>query len=150
MKLNKIPKNELELLSYTEIARLYLKESKVTKNTADLFKEICNLLDLSENDYVDKIADFFQSLSTSKEFILLENGEWDLKSNHKVKVEIEDLYDENNNDEELENEEEDSEDNIEDEEEDIDLINDNKTYIDDDSDDDLANLTIINDEELED
>ena len=49
MKLNKIPKSELELLPYTEIAKMYLKENKKTKNTADLFKSICNLLDLSES-----------------------------------------------------------------------------------------------------
>ena len=35
MKLNNIPKNELELLSYTEIAKMYLTENKITKNTAD-------------------------------------------------------------------------------------------------------------------
>ena len=86
MKLNKIPKNELDLLSYKEIAKMYLQENKTTMNTADLFKEICNLLELSENEYVDKIADFFESLTTSKEFILLEDGKWDLKSNHKVKI----------------------------------------------------------------
>ena len=34
MKLNNIPKNELELLSYKEIAKMYLEENKVTKNTA--------------------------------------------------------------------------------------------------------------------
>ena len=28
MKLNKIPKSELELLSYTEIAKIYLEETK--------------------------------------------------------------------------------------------------------------------------
>ncbi len=54
MKLNNIPKNELELLSYTEIAKMYLTENKITKNTADLFKEICILLELSAGEYVDK------------------------------------------------------------------------------------------------
>ena len=130
MKLNKIPKNELELLSYTELAKMYLKENKKTKNTADLFKEICNLLDLSDDEYVEKIADFFESLTTSKEFILLEDGTWDLKSNHKVKVVIEDIEDDSS---------EESEENIEEEpetEEDIDMIENDETFIDDDSDDD--------------
>ena len=146
MKLSKIPKNELELLSYTEIAKLYLKENKTTKNTAELFKEICRLLELTDDVYVENIADFFQSLSTSKEFILLDNGEWDLKSNHKVKVDIDDIYDETNTDEELteDTEEEEPEEN------DLDLMDDSKSFIDDDSDDELANLTIINDDELED
>jgi len=144
MKLNKMPKNELELLSYTEIAKMYLKENKTTKNTANLFKEVCNLLELSENEYVDKIADFFESLTTSKEFILLEDGTWDLKSNHKVKVIIEDIEDDS--EEENENEEEIEE--IDEEEEEIDVIDDD-SYIDDDSDDDLADLTIVDDEDIE-
>lgn len=147
MKLNQIPKEELELLSYTDIAQKYLEENKKTMNTADLFKEVCNLLELSESEYVDKIADFFQSLTTSKDFILLEDGTWDLKINHKVKVSMEEIYDENNSDEE----EETDEDIIETDEEpdDLDTINDDDSYIDDDADDDLADLTIVNDDELE-
>ena len=148
MKLNKIPKNELELLSYTEIAKMYLKENKETKNTAELFKIICELLELTETDYVDNIADFFQSLSTSKEFILLDNGEWDLKSNHKIKVSMDDIYDDNNS----ENEEDDKdkeEDQIDEDEDDIDLMDNNDSFIDTDNDDELADLTIINDDELE-
>ena len=100
MKLNQIPINELELLPYTSIAKMYLEENKTTKNTADLFREVCNLLELSEDEYVDNIADFFESLTTSKEFILLEDGTWDLKSNHKVKVVIDDIDDEESDEEE--------------------------------------------------
>ena len=144
MKLNKIPKSELELLSYKEIAKLYLEENKTTKNTADLFKEICNLLELSEDEYVNKIADFFESLTTAKEFILLEDGTWDLKSNHKVKVVIEDIEDET-----PEEQDEDEEELDDTEEEDLDIIDDDG-FIDDDADDDLADLTIVDDEELED
>ena len=146
MKLNKIPKNELELLSYTEIAKMYLKENKETKNTAELFKIICELLELTETDYVDNIADFFQSLSTSKEFILLDNGEWDLKSNHKIKVSMDDIYDDNNSENE-EDDEDKEEDQID--EDDIDLMDNNDSFIDTDNDDELADLTIINDDELE-
>lgn len=144
MKLNNIPKNELELLSYKEIAKMYLEENKVTKNTADLFKEVCKLLDLSEQEYVDKIADFFESLTTSKEFILLEDGTWDLKSNHKVKVSIEDLDDDTTEETESDSDEVDEEQEIND----IDAIN-NDNFIDDDTDDDLADLTIVDDDELE-
>ena len=125
---------------------MYLKENKTTKNTAELFKEICRLLELSDDEYVDKIADFFESLTTSKEFILLEDGTWDLKSNHKIKVVIEDIEDEN---EEETEEDEELEDLTDEEEEELDIIDDD-SYIDDDDDDDLADLTIIDDDELED
>lgn len=147
MKLNQIPIQELELLPYTSIAKMYLEENKTTKNTADLFKEVCKLLQLSDEEYVDSIADFFESLTTSKEFILLEDGTWDLKSNHKVKVVIEDIEEEETDEEENEEEEiEDLEGQMED---DIDLIDDDDSFIDDDADDDLADLTIVDDDELE-
>ena len=71
MSLSKMTKEEIELLSYTDIAKLYLEENKKTLNTAELFKEVCNLLSLSEVEYQEKITDFFQSLTTSKDFILL-------------------------------------------------------------------------------
>lgn len=143
MKLNKMTKEELELMPYTEIAALYLEENKKTMNTADLFKEVCNLLELSESVYVDKIADFFESLTTSKEFILLEDGTWDLKSNHTVKVNIDEIYEEKD---EIEDEEQEEE--PEEEPDDLDALDNDDDYIDDD-DDDLADLTIVDDEELE-
>ena len=141
MKLSKMSKEDLELLSYTNIAKLYLEENKKTMNTADLFHQVCSLLELSEQEYQDKIADFFQSLTTSKEFILLDNGEWDLKTNHKVKIDMDELYedkDEEDIDEDLENDdmnEEDEYNSIDDEEE----------Y----AEDDLSDLTILNEDELD-
>ena len=54
MKLSKMNKEDLELLSYTDIAKLYLEENKTTMNTADLFHQVCSLLGLSERDYQEK------------------------------------------------------------------------------------------------
>lgn len=142
MKLSKMTIEELELLPYTSIAKLYLEEYKTTLNTADLFKEVCNLLRLSENEYQDKIVDFFQSLTTSKDFILLDDGKWDLKSNHKVKYVDYDLDDEKT-DEDLEYElEPDDEMNEEDE---FNSIDDEEEY----AEDDLSDLTILNEDELD-
>ena len=141
MKLSKMKKEDLELLSYTNIAKLYLEENKTTMNTADLFKQVCNLLELSEREYQDKIADFFQSLTTSKEFILLEDGTWDLKTNHKIKIIIDDLYEEKEEDGELETEQ----DNEIDEEDEYNSIDDEEEY----AEDDLADLTILNEDELD-
>ena len=147
MKLSKMKKEDLELLSYTNIAKLYLEENKITLNTADLFKEICKLLELSEREYQNKIADFFQSLTTSKEFILLEDGKWDLKNNHSIKVSIDDIYDDTTTED---NEDEDNlEEEIEEDTDDINSINDDESYQDEDDDNDLANLTIIDEDELE-
>jgi DNA-directed RNA polymerase subunit delta len=143
MKLSKMPKEELELLSYTKIAKMFLEESKTTMNTADLFKEVCTLLSLSDQEYQNKIADFFQSLSTSKEFILLSDGKWDLKANHSVKITMDDLY---------EDKESDDSESFEDTEEDINEENDDNYDTMDDYDDDtddLGDLSIVDEEELE-
>ena len=139
MKLSKIKKDDLELLSYSTIAKMYLEENKIPLNTAELFKNICNLLEIPEQEYQEKITDFFQALMTSKDFILLEDGKWDLKSNHKVKIIYEDDDDKDEDfDEEI----------IEDFEEiddDYDTTRDNNDY----HDDDLSDLTIIDEDDLE-
>ena len=140
MSLSKMTKEELELLSYTDIAKLYLEENKTTLNTAELFKEVCNLLSLSEAVYQEKITDFFQSLTTSKDFILLQDGKWDLKSKHSVKVVMEDLYEEQADDEEFELEPEEMT-----EEDEFNSIDDEEDY----ADDDLSDLTILNEDELD-
>lgn len=143
--LKKMTKEELELLSYTRIAELYLKENKKTLSTADLFKEVCKLLELGEIEYQNQLTDFFQSLTTSKEFILLNDGTWDLKSNHSVKVNMDDIYEEK--DEELGEDENDNgiPDELEDEEYDSNV----EDNYDDDNDEDLADLTILADDEIE-
>ena len=140
-------KEEIEQLSYTKIAELYLKENKTTLNTASLSKVVCQLLELDEETYKEKMPDFFESLTTAKEFILLPDGNWDLKMNHKVKIDIDDIYEDeeieiNAKEEDIEIEE--MEDNI-DEEENYDDITD-----DDFEEDELSDLSIVAEEELED
>lgn len=147
MKLSQMTKEEIEQLSYTKIAELYLKENKTTLNTASLFKVVCQLLELDEETYKEKMPDFFESLTTAKEFILLADGNWDLKINHKVKIDIDDIYEDeeieiNAKEEDIEIEE--MEDNI-DEEENYDDITD-----DDFEEDELSDLSIVAEEELED
>lgn len=146
MKLSKMNKEEIELLSYTNIAKLYLEENKKTMNTADLFKQVCNLLELSENEYQDKIADFFQTLTTSKEFILLDDGKWDLKQNHKIKIDMDELYEDKDEEETEEEYQDELEDDELDEEEEYNSIDDEDEY----AEEDLSDLTILNEEELED
>lgn len=144
MKLLKMKKEELEQLSYPKIAELYLKESKEKLSTAELFKEVCNLLDLSEEEYTNKIADFFETLTTSKEFILLNDGKWDLKENHSVKIDIDEIYSEKDEtiDEVIEDEAEDH-DVYEIEEDNYD-----SETTDDNYDEDLEELSIVDESEL--
>ena len=88
MKLKDYKKDELELMGYDDIAILVLEESGKKMKVADIFKKVCNALELSETDYENQIGDFFELLSTNKNFIMLENGFWDLKSKHNSKVVI--------------------------------------------------------------
>ena len=146
MKLNKMPKEELETLSYTDLTEMILKEKKKAVNTPTLFKEICKLLELSDDEYSNQIGDYYTSLTTDKRFILLDGGKWDLKDKHKVEIVIDD--EEEEYDDEAEDEENDEV--VETvESEDIDAMEEEEG-IDVDEDDEFDDLTIIDDEDMED
>lgn len=140
MLLKDMSKEEIELLSYTDLTNLILTENKTSMNTPTIFKKICDLLELSEEEYMDKIGDYYTSLTIDKRFVLLENHEWDLRERHAVELVIDE------DDEEDETISEDEEDISEDEE-----ITEEEISSEDelDTDDDLDDLTVIDDEEDE-
>ena len=138
MKIKDMPIEELEMMSLTDITYMILKEKKKSMSTADLFKEISKLLDLSESDFASKIGDYYTSLNIDKRFVLLENNEWDIRDNHSVEI-IMDDEDEEEVEEEIEEEIEEDDENIDEMIDDEDL----------DVDDDLEDLSIIDDEESE-
>ena len=144
MSLKTMKKEELEILSNKDIAYMILEESKRKLNTADLFKKIIKLLELPDSVFEKKIADFYTALATDKRFILLDNGKWDLRTNHtsdKIIKVAEDDEDEEDDEEEKSEEDEDEieEDNFDDTDED--------DY--DDTNEDLKDLVVIDEEELE-
>ena len=146
MNLKNMKKEELELLSYTDLTEMILKESKKSMNTPKIFKKICELLELSDEEYQNKIGDYYTSLTTDKRFVHLENADWDLRDRHKVEI-ID--YDDEDEDEEIDTEEDEenleSEENNEEENIDEDVLDDESL----DDDDDLEDLSIIDDEELD-
>ncbi len=121
MNVRKMSKDELELLSFTDIAYYIIKLDQESKTTVNLFKEICSLLELSDQEYEDKIADFFTSLTTDKRFILLNSINWDLREKNQTieeeEEEDEDMDEIEDIDEVLDEEEEEDEDNYNDDEE---------------------------------
>ncbi len=123
MKLKNISPEDLELMSYTDITYMMLKESKKTMNTPILFKEICNMLDLSESTFEDKIGDYYTSLTMDKRFVMLDNNEWDIRDNHSVEIVMDD--------DEEEVEEETVEEEIVEEETSDDTLYDDESEIDD-------------------
>lgn len=144
MKLKDISQEELELMSYDDIAVLILEETGKKMKIFDLFKKVCEVLHLSDAEFESKIADFFEILSTDKKFTMLEDGYWDLRAKHNLEIVIdedeEDALSEVEDDEELEDIE------TEEDEEDIFYEADDT---DDEGEDDLQDLVVIDVDEDE-
>ena len=145
MKVSKMPKEELELLSNKELTRLILEENKKPMSTADLFKKIIELLGLPKKTFEAKIADYYTAIATDKNFVLLDDGRWDLKSKYKSDkvVKLEDDDDEEDDDD-PETEEE-----IIDEAPEEDNYDDTDEDYDDEAEEDLKDLVVIDENELE-
>lgn len=90
MNIFKMSKEELELLSFTDIAYEILKKEKSSKSTVEIFRTISELLGLSEDEFAAKIGDFYTTLTTDKRFYALTDGNWDLKDRHTAKIVIDD------------------------------------------------------------
>lgn len=141
MKLKNIDKLDLENMSYDDIAYLILKEKGKKIKTADLFKSVCETLNLSDKEYEEKIGDFFTLLATEKRFLQLDKGYWDLRENHQVKIDIKD-------DEEPEESLDDEIDEESDGDEEA-FYDDTKEADDDDEDDELKDLVIVDEDSSE-
>jgi len=138
-KIKEITKEELEAMSFDDIAYLILKEKGKKMKTVEIFGTIKDLLEMSESEYEARIGDFFTLLSTEKRFLQLEQGFWDLRENHTAKIEIEDEEDEEEIEEEVIDEPE-----IE-EEDDI-FLDESKEPDDDETDDELKDLVVLDEE----
>lgn len=136
-----MPKEELEILSYTDLTELILKEENKSLNTPTIFKKICDLLDYDDSEFTNKIGEYYTALATDKRFVFLENNEWDLREKNPVDIVLDN---EEDIDEEIEEEIEESDEEIE---EDINSVLEDDELEDDEELDDLAILT---DEELDD
>lgn len=143
MKTIKLTSEEIETMSYTDVAHLVLKENGKKMKIQDLFAKVIKLMKLPDSYFESKIGDFFGLLSTDQRFTMLEKGFWDLADNHSKKViieedEEEEISEEETLDEETELSEETEEVNYDDD-----------TVDDDEEDDDLKDLVIMDDGEAE-
>lgn len=139
MKFKTISNEELETLSFDDIAYIILKEKGKKMKINDIFKIICDTLNLGEDAFVNQISDFFALLSSEKRFIQLEKGYFDLRENHTSEISIkaieDEIDDESTDIEEKEDEDEDEEDNNY--YDDLDDVDDDK------EEDDLKELVIV-------
>ena len=140
MLIKNMAKEDLEILSYTDLTELILKEENKPLNTPTIFRKICDLLDLTDEEFSDKIGEYYTSLSTDKRFVFLENNEWDLREKNPVDIILDEEDDE---DEEIDEENDDIEENYE---EDIDDVIEDEEL---DDSEELDDLAILSDEELE-
>lgn len=140
-----MPRAELEILSYTDLTYMLLKENKKPMNTPSIFREICNLLGYTEEEYASKIGDYYTSLTIDKRFVLLDNADWDIRDHHSIEL----VMDDEDEEESIEEEETEEEEEIieEEEEEDIDAIIEDDDL--DDGDDDLDELSLVDEESEE-
>ena len=138
MKLKELTKDELETMSYDDLAYIILEDNGKKMKLMDIFKKIAKVLNLSEEEIETRIADFFEVISTNKQFVMLDKGYWDLSSKHMKNVIIEE-------EEEIEIEETGTEELIEEETKENYYNKDDEESEDDD--DDLSDLVIIDPEE---
>ena len=138
MKFKTATIEELETLPFDDIAYIILKEKGKKMKINDIFRIICDTLNLGESVFENQIGDFFALLATEKRFIQLEKGYWDLRENHTSEISIKEIEDE------LEDEilpdsivEEEDEEDEEDYYDDIDDMDDDK------EEDDLKDLVIV-------
>ncbi len=146
MSLSKMKKEDLELLSNKDITNLILEENKKPLNTAELFKKIIKLLELPDSVFESKIGDYYTALSTDKRFILLDDGTWDLRSRHtsdKV-VKVTDEEDEEDEETDADSEQLDQEEDIEEDD-----YDDTDEEYDEDTNEELKDLVVIDEDELE-
>lgn len=143
MSINDMNKEDLELLSYKDITNLLLEENGAS-NTAQLFKTIITLLEMPSSSYEAKIGDYYTMLTTDKRFILLENGDWDLRKRHTSdKIIIVSDEDEEIEDDIVKSKDEETEESSDE----YDLDSEEESF--DEEDDDLKDLVILDEDELE-
>ena len=136
MAIEKLTQEQLDSMSYTDVAEYVLEQKGKKMKIADLFMEVIKLRGDDTSIFEAKIGDFFGLVSTDKRFVMLDKGLFDLSKKHKNKIDM-------NLDEE-----EDEEMIVEDEEElseDEDVIDyDEAIDVDDDQEeDDYKDLVVI-------
>ena len=144
MLIKNMAKEDLEILSYADLTELILKEENKPLNTPTIFRKICDILGYDDEEYTNKIGDYYTSLTTDKRFVFLDTNEWDLRE--KTPVDI--VMDEDEDEEEVDDEEmnEENQEETSEYEDEIDTMMEDEDIVDDEE---LDDLSILSDEELE-
>ncbi len=141
MAVTKLTSEQLDAMSYTDIAEYVLEQKGKKMKIADIFMEVIKLRgDDPATIFESKIGDFFGLVSSDKRFIMLDKGMFDLTKKHKNNINMD--LEEEDEDEEITLDEEETE-------EDEDVINyDEAIDVDDDQEeDDYKDLVVIDADE---
>lgn len=135
----KLNSDELNDMTYTDIANYVLEKNGKKMKISDLFMEVIKLRgDDPDKVFEQRIGDFFSLISTDKRFIMLDKGYWDLRVKHKNKIVV---AGDDEEDEDIDIElDDDNSDSVEEEKIDYDEAIDTD---DDTDDDDLSDLVVI-------
>ena len=91
--------------SMVNVAFDVLTENKRMMNFLELFKEVCKRLEFNDEQACDRISNFYTNLTLDGRFVNLGDNEWDLRSNQtydKVHIDMNDIYNEEDEEEESE------------------------------------------------
>ena len=141
MKFKTVSAEELETLPFDDIAYIILKEKGKKMKITDIFKIICDTLNLGDAAYENQIGDFFALLATEKRFIQLEKGFWDLRENHTAEISIKEIEDELDDDIEL------NDNQYEEQEEESSYYDELDDSEDDKEDDDYKDLVVVDEDD---
>lgn len=142
-----LKKENIENLSYKDIANLILENNMKGMNTLELFTKIVEALELPKSTLDKKIGDFYTSMTTDKRFVLVD-GLWDLRSRHTSdKVLVKNLDEEDEEIDTMELDESNMDEEVEEDTFDGDNGIDEDNF--DDGDDDLGNLVVLDEEDLD-
>lgn len=143
--MKEIKREEVENMSYKDITFLILDKEKKGINTLELFTRIVTILELPASTIENKIGDYYTSLTTDKRFILLD-GVWDLRKRHTSdKIIVDSIEEDDMELDEIKEEDSMLEDEYGDEYTDDVIVNDD---YDSDDDDDLADLVVLDEDDL--
>ena len=144
--MKELKKEDVVNLSYKDITNLILENEKKGINTLELFTKIVKLLELPASTIENKIGDYYTSLTTDKRFILVD-GLWDLRKRHTSDKIIVDSMEDDDVDETTNVEEDDINNYDEYDDTEDDMTVDDDEY-EPDNDDDLADLVVLDEEDL--
>jgi DNA-directed RNA polymerase subunit delta len=136
----KLTQEQIETMSYADVAHLILSNNSKKIKIQDLFKKVLKAMGLPESHFTEGIGDFFDAILIDKRFIMLENGFCDLKINHSTKI----VFDDEEEDLDI------VDDIVEEVEEDSVEINFNEDSVEDDNESELEDLVIITDSDDDD